>query len=239
MIVPGLEARAGVPPTADGALPVVVWTWSAPPLSPGAKRPVGRAASESGQGFEAAVGGGPPSLKLPRTPGSGCQLPGSSRPRRKRDRGGACLRRGRLRGADAAAAVALLALPWLLYGSALELWWTYDDLFQLRFASEHGPAEYLIDPDTQDRLPNKVLPGRPCATLSDLPPRWQSSGVSPGTSSTSRPKRAPASRAPRPARRSRTPCRPGLPRGHGTSSGVGLKIVSWGAERSSSGRPFE
>lgn len=61
------------------------------------------------------------------------------------------------RGADAAAALMLLTLPWLLYGSALDLWWSHDDFFQLGFAHDHSPGEYFLDPAAQERLPNRVL----------------------------------------------------------------------------------
>jgi hypothetical protein len=59
--------------------------------------------------------------------------------------------------ADGLATVALAGLPWALYGAALGLWWTQDDFFQLRFASDHGPAEYSLDPEVWRRLPNRVL----------------------------------------------------------------------------------
>lgn len=59
--------------------------------------------------------------------------------------------------ADGLAALALVALPWLLYGEALGLWWTEDDFFQLRFTAEHAPAEYTLDPAVWARLPNRVL----------------------------------------------------------------------------------
>lgn len=59
--------------------------------------------------------------------------------------------------ADVLAAALLLALPWLLYGAALGLWWTGDDLFQLRYTLEHAPREYALDPATWQRLPNRVL----------------------------------------------------------------------------------
>jgi hypothetical protein len=58
---------------------------------------------------------------------------------------------------DGLAALALLALPWLLYGAALDLWWTQDDFFQLRFAAGHEIAEYALDPGVWQRLPNQVL----------------------------------------------------------------------------------
>jgi hypothetical protein len=59
--------------------------------------------------------------------------------------------------ADLLAGLALLVLPWLLYGGALELWWTQDDFFQLRFTARHGPAGYLLDPEVWRQLPNRVL----------------------------------------------------------------------------------
>lgn len=65
-------------------------------------------------------------------------------------------RRRRL-AADLVAAGLLLALPWLLYGRALGLWWSEDDFFQLRFALDHAPAEYSFDPEVWRRLPNRVL----------------------------------------------------------------------------------
>lgn len=71
--------------------------------------------------------------------------------------GGASPGRGRRRAADGLAAVALLLLPWLLYGRARELWWTQDDFFQLRFASRFGFGEYLLDPEVWRQLPNRVL----------------------------------------------------------------------------------
>lgn len=67
-------------------------------------------------------------------------------------------RRFRSRGAaDALWALALLALPWLLYRGALDLWWTEDDFFQLRYALGYGPADYGLDPEVWRRLPNRVL----------------------------------------------------------------------------------
>lgn len=65
--------------------------------------------------------------------------------------------RGRRTALDAALALVLLALPWLLYGSALDLWWTEDDFLQLRYTLEHAPAEYTFDPEVWQRLPNRVL----------------------------------------------------------------------------------
>lgn len=58
---------------------------------------------------------------------------------------------------DALAALALLALPLLLYRQALGLWWTEDDFFQLRYALDHGPLAYGLDPEVWRRLPNRVL----------------------------------------------------------------------------------
>ncbi len=58
---------------------------------------------------------------------------------------------------DALAALALLALPFLLYRQALGLWWTEDDFFQLRYALDHGPLAYGLDPEVWRRLPNRVL----------------------------------------------------------------------------------
>ena len=61
------------------------------------------------------------------------------------------------RGRDAAAAAALLALPWLLYGGVLGLWWTEDDFHQVRYAAEHSPAAYALDPEVRGKLPNRLL----------------------------------------------------------------------------------
>lgn len=58
---------------------------------------------------------------------------------------------------DALAALALLALPFLLYRQALGLWWMEDDFFQLRYALDHGPLAYGLDPEVWRRLPNRVL----------------------------------------------------------------------------------
>lgn len=65
-------------------------------------------------------------------------------------------RRSRL-AADVVAACLLLALPWLLYGRALDLWWSYDDFFQLRYTLEHAPSEYVLEPEVWQLLPNRVL----------------------------------------------------------------------------------
>lgn len=59
--------------------------------------------------------------------------------------------------ADGLAGLALLLLPWLLYGAALDLWWTEDDFFQLRFTAGHAPGEYLLRPEVWRLLPNRVL----------------------------------------------------------------------------------
>lgn len=59
--------------------------------------------------------------------------------------------------ADVLAACLLLALPWLLYGRALDLWWTEDDFLQLRYTLDHTPAEYSLEPEVWQRLPNRVL----------------------------------------------------------------------------------
>lgn len=64
---------------------------------------------------------------------------------------------GRHAAADGLAAVALLALPWLLYGAAFDLWWTHDDFFQLRFTAAHAPWEYGLDPGVWRLLSNRVL----------------------------------------------------------------------------------
>lgn len=58
---------------------------------------------------------------------------------------------------DSLAALALLALPLLLYRQALGLWWMEDDFFQLRYALDHGPLAYGLDPEVWRRLPNRVL----------------------------------------------------------------------------------
>lgn len=61
------------------------------------------------------------------------------------------------RAADLLAVFLLLALPWILYGQVLGLWWSEDDFFQLRYALDHGPAEYSFEPEVWRRLPNRVL----------------------------------------------------------------------------------
>lgn len=59
--------------------------------------------------------------------------------------------------ADGLASLALLALPGLLYGGALDLWWTHDDFFQIRYTLAHAPWEYSLDPEIWRLLPNRVL----------------------------------------------------------------------------------
>lgn len=61
------------------------------------------------------------------------------------------------RAVDALAAGSLLVLPWLLYGAALDLWWTQDDFFQVRFATTYAPVEYTFEPEVWRTLPNQVL----------------------------------------------------------------------------------
>src|SRR5690606_32227588 len=73
--------------------------------------------------------------------GSPAVTPPSDRPTRRR----ALL--------DALAALALLTLPLLLFRQALGLWWMEDDFFQLRYALDHGPLAYGLDPEVWRRLP--------------------------------------------------------------------------------------
>lgn len=61
------------------------------------------------------------------------------------------------RAGDLLAVVVLICLPWLLYGDALELWWSEDDYFQIRYTAEHSPAAYTFDPAVKAKLPNRVL----------------------------------------------------------------------------------
>jgi hypothetical protein len=59
--------------------------------------------------------------------------------------------------ADVLAAAALLALSWALYHRAAGLWWSHDDLFQLRYLLTWSPGQYALDPEVWRRLPFKML----------------------------------------------------------------------------------
>jgi hypothetical protein len=66
-------------------------------------------------------------------------------------------RSGRASISDLAAAVALIAALLLLYHGVLRLWWTHDDLFNLRYVSEHHPWQYCLEPRIWRLLPLRML----------------------------------------------------------------------------------
>ena len=59
--------------------------------------------------------------------------------------------------AEGATALALAGAPWLLYGSVLQLWWTHDDFFHLRYLLSHRPFWYLFDAAGYREFPGQVL----------------------------------------------------------------------------------
>ncbi|HYO15969.1 MAG TPA: hypothetical protein VE685_22440 [Thermoanaerobaculia bacterium] len=59
--------------------------------------------------------------------------------------------------ADAAAVAVLGAVTWLLYGRATDLWWTWDDFFNLRYLLAWRPEQYTFDPEVWRQLPFRML----------------------------------------------------------------------------------
>jgi hypothetical protein len=59
--------------------------------------------------------------------------------------------------ADAAASGTLAALTWLLYRRATDLWWTWDDFFNLRVLLAWSPEQYTFDPQVWRQFPFRTL----------------------------------------------------------------------------------
>jgi hypothetical protein len=59
--------------------------------------------------------------------------------------------------ADAAAVGFLGALTWLLYRRATDLWWTWDDFFNLRVLLAWSPGQYTFDPQVWRQFPFRTL----------------------------------------------------------------------------------
>jgi Dolichyl-phosphate-mannose-protein mannosyltransferase len=49
------------------------------------------------------------------------------------------------------------AAVWLLYGRATDLWWTWDDFFNLRYLLAWSPEQYIFDPGVWRQLPFRTL----------------------------------------------------------------------------------
>lgn len=58
---------------------------------------------------------------------------------------------------DLGIAALLAAAVWVLYGPALRLWWTYDDLYHLHYQLTHAPVWYLFDVRAWREFSAKVL----------------------------------------------------------------------------------
>jgi hypothetical protein len=58
---------------------------------------------------------------------------------------------------DGIAALALVAMVYLLYGTTLRLWWTFDDLFHAHFLLTHRPVAYCFSPEVWGRLPFQMF----------------------------------------------------------------------------------
>jgi hypothetical protein len=61
------------------------------------------------------------------------------------------------RAADGTACLCLVLATAVLYGGVLDLWWSWDDFFQLRYTAAWSPLQYGLDPAVWRLLPTRMV----------------------------------------------------------------------------------